>query len=246
MTNSAVVQKSWINGHPEEFKEVCPFDLVPGSNGRWLLWWPEEKTWIASFPSLEAAYRVMIGTNDWHLQPGTDRSTFPLDLKVALKRQQKKTGRLPQFELSEDSNIFDLYVPLGLGIEAFARLSHWEVETCHLDQRMIDNYYSLVAQCLSESKWRLTPDTIAQMAPIVSELLLRQTRAQNRMNEESRTWRQSIRKLKVSKVRRMTKERLLHVECEYDLDIDVDKFSTLKDKRNAVIKELAALGLLKE
>jgi hypothetical protein len=59
ITRYAVVQKSWINGHPEEFKEVCPFDLVPGSNGRWLLWWPEEKTWIASFPSLEAALFVI-------------------------------------------------------------------------------------------------------------------------------------------------------------------------------------------
>src|SRR6516165_994978 len=115
MTTNAIDPYSWNYGHPEEFETYCPFDLVPSSNGRWLLWWPEENTWIASFPSLEVAYRMIIGTDDYHSQPGWDRSTFPLDIAVALKRQQQKTGQLPQFEFSETSNIFDLYVPLGLG-----------------------------------------------------------------------------------------------------------------------------------
>jgi hypothetical protein len=116
MTISAIVPAPWNYAHPDD--NYCPFDLVPGSNGRWLLWWREENTWIASVPSLEVAHRMIIGTDDWHSQPGWDRSTFPLDIAVALKRQQQKTGQLPQFEFSETSNIFDLYVPLGLGFEA--------------------------------------------------------------------------------------------------------------------------------
>ena len=39
----------------------CPFDLVPGANGRVLMWWPEEKTWVAAFHSLQAAHDFIIG-----------------------------------------------------------------------------------------------------------------------------------------------------------------------------------------
>jgi hypothetical protein len=244
MTISAIVPDPWNYEHPDD--KYCPFDLVPGSNGRWLLWWPEEKTWIASFPSLEVAHRVIIGTEDWHSQPGWDRSTFPLDVKVALKRIQHNTGELPQFELSETSNIFDLYVPLGLGFEAFARLAHWEVETTGgVDQKMVENYCPLVAQCLSGSRWDLTPEMVAHMTPIITELLLRQTKAQNRMKDEAGASRPTVRKLKASKVRKMCKGRLLHIACEYELDIDIDKFSNTKRKADAVIASLAALGLLK-
>jgi hypothetical protein len=244
MTISAIVPDPWNYEHPDD--NYCPFDLVPGSNGRWLLWWPEEKTWVASFPSLEVAHRVIIGTDDWHSQPGWDRSMFPLDVKVALKRQQQKTGRLPQFELSETSNIFDLYVPLGLGFEALARLSHWEVGTCTLGQTMIDDYCPVVAQCLSGAEFGLEPEMIARMTPIVTELLLRQTKAQLRLEEESRTHRPTQMKLKALKVRKMCKGRLLGVVDRYDLNIDIDEFSGTKRKAKAVIADLAALGLLKE
>jgi hypothetical protein len=244
MTISPIVPDPWNYEHPDD--NYCPFDLVPSSNGRWLLWWPEENTWVASFPSLEVAHRVVIGTEDWHSQPGWDQSTFPLDLRVALKRIQHNTGKLPQFELSETSNIFDLYVPLGLGFEAFARLSHWEVETTvGVDQKMVENYCPLVAQCLSGSRWDLTTEMVAHMTPIVTELLLRQTKAQNRMKDEMRASRPTVRKLKASKVRKMCKGRLLRIAGEYELDIDIDKFSNTKRKADAVIASLAALGLLK-
>jgi hypothetical protein len=242
MSNSVIVPIPWKIRHPEEFK-YCPFDLVPGSNGRWLLWWAEEKTWVASFPSLEVAYQIIIGT-DCASQPGWDASTFPIDVKVALNRQRLKTGKLPQFELSETSTIFDLYVPLGLGFEAVSRLSHWEVGTYHIDQRMIDRYCPVVAKCLSGSAWGLKPEMVARMTPIVTELLLRQTKAQLRLEEEMRADRPTVRKLKASKVRKMTIGALLYVVTEYDLDID--KFSTLKRKTSAVLKGLAELGLLKE
>jgi hypothetical protein len=81
MTIDAIVPDPWNYEHPDD--QYCPFDLVPGSNGRWLLWWPEEKTWIASFPSLEVAHRVIIGTGTGiHNLGGTG-----VDVKVALKRE---------------------------------------------------------------------------------------------------------------------------------------------------------------
>jgi hypothetical protein len=244
MTSNAIVPGTW-EWHPEAFYDCCPFDLVAGPDGRWLLWWAEENNWIASFPSLEVAYRIILGTKSWHSQPGLDGGSFPPDIKVALKRQQRKTGKLPQFEFSETSNSFDLYVPLGLGFEALARMRIWEVEKRTIDQRMIDNYCPLVAQCLSASKWDLTSRMVARLAPIVTELLLRQTKVQSCMREDQHGYtRPMLPALKASKVRKMKEEQLRHIVAEYDLDTDLDKFSTRYERRNAVVEELAALGLL--
>jgi hypothetical protein len=166
--------------------EFCPFDLAPGPDGRWLLWWPEEKTWVASFPSLEVAHGVIEGGTGETLasQPGWDRSKFPIDVKVALNRIWHKTGKLPRFEFCETSNIFDLYVPLGLGPEALSRLIYYEVQFGGIYQSTIDEYCPLVAQCLSGGQWRLEPDMVARVAPIVTELLLRQTKSQMRLLDE--------------------------------------------------------------
>ena len=87
---------------------------------------------------------------------------------------------------------------------------------------------------------------IARMTPIVTELLLRQTKAQLDLEEESRTQRPTQAKLKASKVRKMGKGRLLGVVDRYELDIEIDEFSGTKLKAKAVIANLAALGLLKE
>jgi hypothetical protein len=249
MTGNAVVPGTWEWGHPEAFYRCCPFDLVPGPNGHWLLWWAEENAWIASFPSLEVAYRIIIGTESWRSQPGMDHCRFPPDIKVALKRQQRKTGKLPQFEFSETSNIFDLYVPLGLGFERLAHQFYRDVTCEHsvIDQRMVDDYRPLVAQCLSGSKWDLTPGMVGHLAPIVTELLLRQTKAQSCMQEDGfGSSHPMFPHIKASKVRKMKEARLRHIVVEYDLDIDITKFSTRQDKRNAVVDELAALGLLGE
>jgi hypothetical protein len=204
MTNNAIAPGTW-QWHPEAFYNCCPFDLVAGPDGRWLFWWAEENNWIASFPSLEIAYQIILGTENRHSQPGLDGGSFPPDIKVALKRQQRKTGQLPQFEFSETSNSFDLYVPLGLGFQRLARRFHRE-DLCVIDQRMIDNYRPLVAQCLSASKWDLTSRMVARLAPIVTELLLRQTKIQNCMHEDQFGSRHPmLPALKASKVRKMPK-----------------------------------------
>jgi hypothetical protein len=51
---------------------------------------------------------------------------------------------------------------------------------------------------------------------------------------------------KASKVRKMKEDQLGYVTTEYDLDVDIDKISTLKRKAKAVLDALAALGLLKQ
>jgi DNA-binding Xre family transcriptional regulator len=156
------------------------------------------------------------------------------------------TGKLPQFELCETSNIFDLYVPLGLGPEALSRLIFYEVDSSEVYQCMIDEYCPLVAQCLSEGEWRLEPNMVARVAPIVTELLLRQTKSQMRLVDEMTASSPTLSKLKASKVRKMNKSTLLAIATKYSLDIDIRKFTSTKRKADAVIAGLAALGLLKE
>jgi hypothetical protein len=95
---------------------------------------------------------------------------------------------------------------------------------------MIDDYCPIVAQCLSGAGLGLEPEMIARMTPIVTELLLRQTKAQLRLEEESRTQRPTQPKLKASKLRKMCKGRLLGVVDRYDLHIDIDELSGTKRK----------------
>jgi hypothetical protein len=204
MTISAIVPDPWNYAHPED--NYCPFDLVPGSNGGWLLWWREEETWVASFPSLKVAHRVIIGVDkDCPSESGWDRSRFPIDVKVTLKRIRHRTGEFPQFELSETANIFDFYVPLGLGFEALSRLIYYQAACCAIDQTVIDNYCPVVAQCLSAAERELTPDMVARITPILTELLLRQTKAQIRLEREMTGSGRMVSKLKASKVRSMSR-----------------------------------------
>lgn len=220
--------------------EWCPFDLVPGPNGRWLLWWAEEDTWIASFPSLEVACRFIVGDHSDSSNPGWDRSSVPMDFKAALKRVWRKTGKCPQFEFDETSNIFDLYAPLGLGFKMLSRLFYYDLVCEYLDQSKIDSYCPNVAKCLAGGDCGLDQDIAARIAPIITELLLRQTRSQQRLTEG---W--GLPRVKATKVHRMDEDDLEAVAERYDLDIDINEFNTIGCKANAVIAGLVALGKLK-
>jgi hypothetical protein len=141
----------------------CPFDLKHGANGRVLMWWREENTRIAAFPSLQAAHDFIIGLEEgWPRNPGWDRSDTSIDLKPALYEYREKNGKFPQFEFSESSNVFDLYMPLGLGPE----------------QDLIDVWCPLIAQVLSGSGWGLEPELVARIAPVMTEILLRTNKHQ--------------------------------------------------------------------
>jgi hypothetical protein len=159
----------------------CPFDLVPGANGRVLMWWPEEKTWIAAFHSLQAAHDFIIGHPvDTRRKPGWDRSDTSIDLKSALYKYREKNGKFPQFEFSESSNVFDLYMPLGLGPEALSRLIYHDAYAVFpwVDQDLIDEWCPLIAQVLSGGGWGLEPELVARIAPVMTEILLRTTKHQ--------------------------------------------------------------------
>ena len=47
MTGKAIQELRKIDLGGSEF---CPFSLVPGANGRWLLWWAEENCSSAACP----------------------------------------------------------------------------------------------------------------------------------------------------------------------------------------------------
>src|SRR5262245_42849739 len=82
-----------INRQDAVLRELryCPFDLKPGANGRVLLWWREENTWIAAFPTLQAAHDFIIGLEKgWPRNPGWDRSDTSIDLKPALYEYREK------------------------------------------------------------------------------------------------------------------------------------------------------------
>ncbi len=177
----------------------CPFDLKPGANGRVLMWWREEKTWIAAFSSLQAAHDFIIGLEEgWPRNPGWDRSDTSIDLKPALYEYREKNGKFPQFEFSESSNVFDLYMPLGLGPEALSRLIYYEayVNWVYVDQDLIDVWCPLIAQVLSGGGWGLEPELVARIAPVMTEILLRTNKHQveleraldQRLRDEGFTW----------------------------------------------------------
>jgi len=177
----------------------CPFDLKPGANGRVLMWWREEKTWIAAFSSLQAAHDFIIGLEEgWPRNPGWDRSDTSIDLKPALYEYREKNGKFPQFEFSESSNVFDLYMPLGLGPEALSRLIYYEayVNWVYVDQDLLDVWCPLIAQVLSGGGWGLEPELVARIAPVMTEILLRTNKHQveleraldQRLRDEGFTW----------------------------------------------------------
>jgi hypothetical protein len=159
----------------------CPFTLVPGAGGRVLLWWSEERTWIAAFPSLQAAHDFILGKEEgWPRNPGWDRSDTSINVKSALYEQQEKNGKFPQFEFAASSNVFDLYIPLGLGPEALSRLVYYDQYACgyEVDCDLIDVWCPLVAQVLSGGGWGLEPEVVARVAPVMTEILLRTTKHQ--------------------------------------------------------------------
>src|ERR1700730_1104289 len=129
--------------HPLADLVFCPFKLVPGADGLVLMWWFEEKTWIAALPSLRVAHDFILGKEEgWPRNPGWDRSDTSIDIKSALYQYREKNGTFPQFEFPENSNVFDLYIPLGLGPEALSRLIYHEVcaSGYDVDRDLIDEW----------------------------------------------------------------------------------------------------------
>jgi hypothetical protein len=172
-----------INRQDAVFAELrfCPFDLVPCADGRVLMWWREENTWIAAFPSLQAAHDFVLGVpqleEGWTRNPGWDRSDRTIDLTPALYKYREKNGKFPQFEFSESSNVFDLYIPLGLGPEALSRLIYHDTgaNMAAVDQDLIEHWCPLMAQVLSGGGWGLEPELVARIAQVMTEILLRTT-----------------------------------------------------------------------
>jgi hypothetical protein len=120
--------------------------LVPGAGGRVLLWWSEERTWIAAFPSLQAAHDFILGKEEgWPRNPGWDRSDTSIDLKPALYEYRQKNGRFPQFEFSECSNVFDLYTPLGLGPASLSSSGDFEIGSNDFEIRPIGLEHATLA-----------------------------------------------------------------------------------------------------
>jgi len=156
-----------------------------------------------------------------------------------LKRIWRKTGKCPQFEFDEISNVFDLYVPLGLGFKVLSRLLYYVTADSSWDQS-IEPYCPLVAKCLAGEDWGLEPDVVARVAPIVTKFLLIQSKSQQRL---AHGWR--LPTVKASRVRRMNERKLEFVVDQYDLDIDINEFNSLQCKATAVISGLAASGKLR-
>lgn len=176
-----VTELSFLRYDPLEALAFCPFDLVPAADGRALLWWAEEKTWFAAFPSLQAAHAFILGKEEgWPRHPGWDRSDTSIDLKPALYEYREKTGKFPQFEFTANSNVFDLYNPLGLGPEALSRLIYYDLFAggYEVDHDLIDQWCPLVTQVLSGGNWGLGEELVARMAAVMTELLLRTTKHQ--------------------------------------------------------------------
>ena len=112
--------------------------------------------------------------------PGWDRSDSSIDLTPALYKYREENGKFPQFEFSESSNVFDLYMPLGLGPEALSRLIYHDTgaNMAAVDQDLIDQWCPLMAQVLSGGGWGLEPELVARIAPVMTEILLRNTEHQ--------------------------------------------------------------------
>jgi hypothetical protein len=73
----------------------CPFTLVPGAGGRVLLWWSEERTWIAAFPSLQAAHDFILGKEEgWPRNPGYEHQCQKRALRAARKEREISAVRV--------------------------------------------------------------------------------------------------------------------------------------------------------
>jgi hypothetical protein len=159
----------------ELLRMFCPLPLKPADEGRWVLWWPAENTWVVRFPTEQSAYGFMLGRGGPH-HPGIDYSEVPVDLEAALHEYKQRTGTVLQRELDESHNIMDLYGPLGLAGEHLARLLYYElsVNIAEIYDGMAGEWTPLVRQVLTYNEGGPPPEH----AVAVTALLLQQTKSQ--------------------------------------------------------------------
>jgi hypothetical protein len=159
------------------------FDLAPGNDGRWFLWWRAERTWICSFPMHAVAERFLVG--DWDGvdgTPGWDRGdpADGTDIVGALYRYRELHGAFPQFELDANSTMVEFYTRLGtdLGLKFLSNLVEYEGGDA---EDKPDVFHPLVAQHLAASGYEL--GAIARLAPSIAELLVARdsTKAKQRL-----------------------------------------------------------------
>lgn len=99
------------------------FELRVGTDGKCLMWWEAEGTWICSWPSEAAARKCILGSiEEFPARAGFDRSSNQLDIAVACHRYRERYGKFPQFEFDANATALDLYLKLDLGVEFVARL----------------------------------------------------------------------------------------------------------------------------
>jgi hypothetical protein len=240
----------------EEFKALelsfCPFGLVPGAKGRTLMWWAEEKVWIAAFPSREVAESFIIG-RDWPRHPGWDRSDVGVDVTAALYEYRKRTGSFLQFEFNSSHDVMDLYGPLGLATEFVSRLVFYEVSAVspELHPDDVPRWSALVSRLLADGG--VDRKTAELVAPAVTQLMFKQTAAQValvdgincRGHPEIRPGDlEHMCKLSLDEVREMDEEELADVNVRFDLGLKLR--GEIEKKADAVIAGLKAIGHLEE
>src|SRR4051812_18420427 len=153
------------------------FDLAPGSDERWYLWWRSERTWVCSFPSLDVARHILVG-DDWDGYselPGWPRRDDPVlfDVVRALHEYREDNGICLQINLSETSTLLDFLIPLGLGRDYLfeivdASTVTWPKSTIICNPTVTAGYCPLVKQYLIGG-CDLEPRLASRMAPIVAK-----------------------------------------------------------------------------
>jgi hypothetical protein len=153
------------------------FDLAPGSNGKWYLWWRAERAWIASFPTRAIAERFLIG--DWDGvsgNPGWDRGDPEIlsvpDIVAALYGYREKHGQFPQFALDAGSTLLEFLtrIDTDLGLHFLGNIIDYEGGDAEYKPEV---FLPLVAQHLAAGDYGLDESSIALLAPQVLELLMR-------------------------------------------------------------------------
>jgi hypothetical protein len=156
------------------------FDLAPGSDGRWYLWWRAERTWVASFPMHAVAERFLVG--DWNGDtgtPGLDRGdpAFGLgtDIVGALYRYRELHGAFPQFELDANSTMVEFCTRLStdLGLKFLSNLVEYEGGDA---EDKLGVFHPLVAQHLAAGDYGLDASSIALFTPRITEVLVARDR----------------------------------------------------------------------
>lgn len=163
----------------------CPFELKAGEDGRTLMWWAEENTWIASFASRTIAVEFVVGS-DFPRHPGWDRSDVDVDVKAALYAYHERTGAFPQFEFDETHDVLDLYQPLGLAGAFVSRLIYYEVSAINPepDPADADAWNAMVSRLLIEKG--LDPEAAAAAAPAAMQLMFQSIAAVVALEDRTR------------------------------------------------------------